>query len=130
MRKNVIGITVLCLAWLGLIIGCDRNKSTATTEQVIDQAHICETNTWEPQVVAERCSPGQKVVFLPKVYGNEQLPVLFAATNCDLRYSIALTNGGVACIYAPLQKRTTPPQEEKPQAQPQENKQQPQKPKK
>jgi hypothetical protein len=38
---------------------------------------------------------------VPASFGNEQLPVLFAAVNCDMRYAIALTKGGVACIYEP-----------------------------
>jgi len=51
--------------------------------------------------VAERyCKVGRKVLFLPQTFGNEQLPVLFAAINCDLRYAVALTNGAVTCIYA------------------------------
>ena len=53
-------------------------------------------------VTAASCRTGQKVVFLPKSFGNEQLPVIFAAVNCDHRFSIALTNGGVSCIYSPL----------------------------
>ncbi|OOG42309.1 hypothetical protein B0E52_09910 [Rhodanobacter sp. C06] len=55
---------------------------------------------WQKDVTAAKCSAGQKVVFLPDHWGNEQLPILFAAVNCDLRYTVALTNGGVACIYA------------------------------
>jgi hypothetical protein len=42
------------------------------------------------------------VAFLPDRWGNEQLPVIFAAVNCDLRYSVALTEGAVTCIYAPI----------------------------
>jgi hypothetical protein len=70
---------------------------------VIDQEQLCEVNEWQKDVTAASCKPGQKVVFLPNSFGNEQLPIIFSAVNCDHRFSIALTNGGVSCIYAPLQ---------------------------
>lgn len=68
----------------------------------IDQESLCEVSGWQKDVTAASCKPGQKIVYLPNSFGNEQLPVIFAAVNCDHRFSIALTNGGVSCIYAPL----------------------------
>jgi len=64
-----------------------------------DQQHLCEVHDWQRDVTTATCTAGQKIVFLPDRFGNEQLPILFAAVNCDLRYAVALTNGGVACIY-------------------------------
>lgn len=83
--------------------GCFEKPSPAQAkaDQEIDQGSICQVADWRPDASAN-CKPGQKIAFLPRSFGNEQLPVLFAAANCDLRYSVALTNGAVACIYAPL----------------------------
>jgi len=64
-----------------------------------DQTHICEVNRWQRDQAEAKCRVGQKVVFLPDTWGNAQLPILFAAVNCDLRYAVALTNGAVTCIY-------------------------------
>lgn len=60
------------------------------------QGEYCET---QELAAPEHCKPGQRIVFLPSRFGNEQLPVLFAAANCDLRYSVVITNGGVACVF-------------------------------
>lgn len=70
----------------------------------IDQAHLCQVDDWGRLGVAAVCEPGQKVVFLPQRWGSEQLPVIFAAVNCDLRYEVVLTNGAVACIYRPTKE--------------------------
>lgn len=61
--------------------------------------NLCEVQHYG---TATSCQPGQKVVFLPASFGSEQLPILFAAINCDLRYQVVLTNGAVTCIYAPV----------------------------
>ena len=87
---------LLLVASAVVLSGC--NQQTVT----IDQENICEVSGWQKDVTAASCKLGQKVVFLPKSFGNEQLPVIFAAINCDHRFSIALTNGGVSCIYSPI----------------------------
>ena len=84
------------------ISGCSQNSPSASTETSIDQANLCEVKAWQHDVVSGLCKPGQKVVFLPSSFGNEQLPVIFAAVNCDLRYNVALTTGAVTCIYGPI----------------------------
>ncbi|MDR0747803.1 MAG: hypothetical protein LBE89_07975 [Helicobacteraceae bacterium] len=81
-------------------IGCSSDSS-------IDQNNLCEVNNWRHDAVAKECAPGQKVVFLPSSFGNKQLPILFAAVNCDHRYSIALTEGGVSCVYKPIVIKST-----------------------
>lgn len=82
------------------------------TQPPIDQANLCEVNDWRHDAVAEACTPGQKVVYLPRSWGNEQLPVIFSAVNCDLRYSVALTNGAVTCIYGPITPKPAKPAEQ------------------
>ncbi|SBS33631.1 hypothetical protein MAQ5080_02631 [Marinomonas aquimarina] len=72
--------------------------------QDIDQANLCVTKSWKAADNSTLCKVGQKVAFLPNSFGNEQLPVMFAALNCDLKYGIALTNGGATCIFKPVEK--------------------------
>jgi len=96
MAASVIGLSA-----------CDQSSSTekshpADQPAVVDQTNLCQVSTWRHDDVAKECKPGQKIVFLPDSFGNEQLPIIFAAVNCDLQHSVALTNGGVACIYTPI----------------------------
>lgn len=70
-----------------VLSGCNQQSDT------IDQENLCEVTGWQKEVTAASCKAGQKMVFLPKSFGNEQLPVIFAAVNCDHRFSIALTKG-------------------------------------
>jgi hypothetical protein len=97
MKKLLFIATVLVLISTS---GC--MQSTAGRPNDVDQENICEVDEWTHDAVAKVCKPGQKVVFLPGQWGNEQLPVKFAAVNCDLQYSIAMNNGGVTCVYHPI----------------------------
>lgn len=90
---------------LATITGCNQSS-----DQKIDQENLCQVNSWELDVVSKTCKPGQKVVYLPASFGNEQLPIIFAAVNCDLRFNVALTRGAVTCIFQPI-KPSTPQQE-------------------
>lgn len=76
-----------------------------------NQTDICQTDSVG---IAANCKPGQKIVFLPRQFGNVQLPVIFAAANCDLRYSVVLTDGAVTCIFKPIK----PVEEAKPASAP------------
>ena len=84
-------------------------SAASAPQMVIDQAQLCEVNAWQHNLVASVWKPGQKVVFLPRTFGNAQLPILFAAVNCDLRYAVALTEGAVTCIYNPIQPAPVQP---------------------
>lgn len=92
---------LLALVSLGLISGCSNSEK-------VDQENLCEVSGWRRDAVANLCKPGQKVVFLPSSFGNEQLPIIFAAINCDHQNSIALTTGGVSCIYRPIKPVVDP----------------------
>jgi len=100
-------------ATLALTGACSKieHAPAAAAEPAPVQDKVCEVRGWQSDVTAE-CKPGQKIVFLPNTFGNEQLPILFAAVNCDMRYTVAMTNGGVVCIHAKLQAekpaQTTP----------------------
>lgn len=97
-------VTMLAIAGItiGAITGCNQQSTPTKSDVSIDQANLCEVNEWQHDAVANVCKPGQKVVFLPQSFGNEQLPIIFAAVNCDLRYNVALTKGAVTCIYNPI----------------------------
>lgn len=83
-------VTVLLLG------GCTSKNAKAEN---IDQDNLCQVKLWQYDVVAAACKPGQKVLFSPSNFGNVQLPIIFAAVNCDLRYNVVLTEGAVTCIY-------------------------------
>jgi len=63
----------------------------------IDQATACVTGDHQN---AGDCKPGQKIMFAPARWGNEQLPIMAAVNLCDFRFEIVFTNGAVACIFA------------------------------
>lgn len=88
----------ISLTALSILAGCTQPQSAAIGDVPVglNQGEYCETNEL---AAPAHCKQGQHVVFLPSRFGNEQLPVLVAAANCDLRYSVVLTNGGVTCIY-------------------------------
>lgn len=101
-------------ATLALTGACSKiEHAPAGAEPALVQDKVCEVRGWQSDVTAE-CKPGQKIVFLPNSWGNEQLPILFAAVNCDMRYTVAMNNGGVVCIHAKLQPEK--PAQEKPAA--------------
>lgn len=123
MRFPAIVTAIAVLA----ISGCNQQpqatsdtavQSKQAKEVAIDQSNLCEVKEWMHDPVARLCKPGQKVVFLPDRWGNEQLPVIFAAVNCDLRYNVVLTNGAVTCIYGPLTQNPASPAEPEKQKSP------------
>ena len=100
--KYHVACVALTTALVASLAGCDRSLPAAkgaSPSASPDQATLCEVREWRRDVTEAACKAGQKAVFLPPRWGNEQLPILFAAVNCDLRYAVALTNGGVTCIY-------------------------------
>lgn len=105
IRKDNFGALALVGA-AALLAGCaGGDAKTARASAEPDQVNICEVRGWQHDVVAKACKPGQKVAYLPSSWGNEQLPILFAAVNCDLRYQVVSTHGGVSCIYQPITPR-------------------------
>ena len=43
-------------------------------------------------------APGDLLIYLPMQWGNDQLPIIFAARNCDLANNVVYDKGGVTCI--------------------------------
>lgn len=60
------------------------------------QARICFVNDFDTQ----GCQKGDDLLYMPERWGNEQLPIEFAAKKCDFSKSVLWNNGGVACVYA------------------------------
>lgn len=91
---------ILILISLVSLSGCNLEAPLQNTSMNINQSSVCEVSEWQRDKTAN-CTVGQKIVFLPDSWGNAQLPILFATVNCDHRFAIALTEGGVSCIYLP-----------------------------
>ena len=70
----------------------------------VEQTTLCTTASWKAADNVGKCKEGQKIAFLPSSFGNEQLPILFIALNCDVRFSVSLTNGGAICVFKPVEK--------------------------
>lgn len=81
-----------------MLSACNQQGEPKTASISIDQKNICEVKDWRREATAD-CKEGQKIVYLPSSWGNAQLPILFTTVNCDHRFSIALTEGAVSCIY-------------------------------
>ena len=50
-------------------------------------------------IKADHCKEGELAWFMPSRWGNDQLPIAFAAAVCDFHHPIVWNNGGVACVY-------------------------------
>ncbi|MEO1767687.1 hypothetical protein [Thiobacter aerophilum] len=124
MNKTLSVAVVVMIGMLALA-GCKEQASTTgapntgertdskSTKEAVEQSTFCKVGL-EALFGAVDCKPGQKIAFLPEQFCNEQLPILFAAGNCDLRYNVALTRGGVVCIYLPAaQQKKSEPEEQK-----------------
>jgi hypothetical protein len=100
-RAVTVAVAASALSACG---GGHSNADVASVKAVavapeMSQDSACQVSSWH---VAEGCALGQKIVFLPESWGNEQLPVMFAALNCDLRYQVVATKGAVVCIFRPV----------------------------
>lgn len=98
---------ILGLAAIALLAGCSQGGATSiSVGSGIDQSNLCEVKEWRWDTVNKSCKPGQKVIFTPDRFGHESLPVIFAAVNCDMRYTVVQTKGAVACIYNGIQGKS------------------------
>lgn len=79
-------------ATMGLLMGSDSQLS-------IDQQNLCMVDQAGYENVAANCKEGQKVLFIPDVFGNKQMPIVFAGMYCDLKYQVVHNEGGVACVF-------------------------------
>lgn len=108
MNQQIFKISaVLCT--LIAVSACNQSKPMKPKKPVnegavaINQDTFCVAWDLDPVMIKKFCSVGQKVLFTPMQWGNEQFPVRFAARNCDFRYSVVMTTGAVSCIYKPAE---------------------------
>lgn len=62
----------------------------------IDQSSVCVYDSAE---TAKRCKDGQLSFFRPDSWGNEQFPLIVAASYCDFNHAVMHTKGGVVCVF-------------------------------
>lgn len=62
----------------------------------IDQSSVC---LFDSEETAKQCKEGQLSFFQPSTFGNEQLPLIAAASFCDFNHQVIQTNGGVVCVF-------------------------------
>jgi len=98
MSKSKAMLPGVMCAFL-LMAGCDLSLDSS-----LDQEKLCEVKSADLDTTTGSCVEGQKIVFAPNSWGNQQLPVLFAAVNCDHRYAIAMSTGAVSCIFRPIKE--------------------------
>lgn len=115
-RSSVVAFSSVMLALSAAGLTACSRLATDATSTAVDQATLCQVNDYR---IATNCRSGQKIVFLPASFGNEQLPVIFAALNCDLRYAVALTQGAVTCIFGPITPNSAAAAPSRPSSQPQ-----------
>ena len=60
--------------------------------------HICEVSNVGSNAL-DVCKDGDLFAFLPKSWGNEQLPIIAAAQSCDFNKAVVYNNGGVTCVF-------------------------------
>jgi hypothetical protein len=100
-RNRVLSAAVIATAFFGLS-GCLSTSAQAQSD--INQKEMCEVSSIEFSAIDNECSEGQKVLWAPNTFGNEQSPVIFASLYCDHRFEIVSSVGAVSCIYNPARK--------------------------
>lgn len=83
--KKIVNI----LTALFLMSGCNQQAK-------IDQSDMCVYSTDEE---AKQCKKGEMALFKPSRWGNEQLPILAAASYCDFNYEVMYNNAGLICVF-------------------------------
>jgi hypothetical protein len=75
---------------LGLLAGCGGGV------REVPQDTLCVYATDE---AAKQCKDGRLAWFKPNSWGNEQLPLLAAASYCDFNHPVTMNGAGVICVF-------------------------------
>ncbi len=88
MNKNfkIKSILILTISIFALS-GCKNNTET-----------ICSVSDYTK--ITEQCMPGDTLFFAPKTFGNEQLPLVIAASACDMGKNVVWNIGGLVCTMS------------------------------
>jgi hypothetical protein len=88
-----------------LLVACGGGKSETSVAAVPSPAakdvpsqpsKLCAFSNDDEAV---KCQPGQIALYVPNSWGNEQLPIIYAAKYCDFNFPIVHTNGAVSCVF-------------------------------
>lgn len=104
-KTTILAIVITSMVMLSACSNKEKEPVKATVTNInteIDQTDVCIAMDTSLPNAAKTCKPGHKIVFRPMSWGNEQMPLIFVSFFCDLRYSVAMNNGGVVCIYNPI----------------------------
>ena len=92
MSLKLLTVIAGSLIMLSSLVACkDVNSS-----RDVSQDGICSYSNEE---TAKKCQDGKLAWFKPNSWGNEQLPLLVAATYCDTNHQVILNNSGVICVF-------------------------------
>lgn len=83
-------------AVLAFALALSACQKTDTVSEVSN--HICEVSNVGSNAL-DVCKDGDLFAFLPKSWGNEQLPIIAAAQSCDFNKAVVYNNGGVTCVF-------------------------------
>ncbi len=53
----------------------------------------------------KKCKKGDLLVYTPKSWGNEQLPLLLGGAFCDYTYPIVYNTSGISCVFSDDRKK-------------------------
>lgn len=88
------GIAAAVIGTLTLT-GCGSDEQTVKPAPISEK--LCVVRNYAE---AAGCTKGDSIYFAPEDWKNEQLTVDFAAAWCDLRYTVAMNQAGLTCVYS------------------------------
>lgn len=88
--KEFIAFSVTAL----LLMSCTAQSGQLLAK--VDQSSVCR---FDSNDTAKQCKERQLAFFQPDTFGNEQLPLVVAATYCDFDYPVIHNRAGVVCVF-------------------------------
>jgi hypothetical protein len=85
--------------------GLTKTSLPAALQQPDMQDSVCAVDQLDGLTEIE-CERGNVIAFLPNVWGNEQMPVIFSVLACDMNRPVIHNNGGVACTFVGKDRMT------------------------
>jgi hypothetical protein len=95
MKKLMLFAVCSSLVLSSCIDSGKKESKNENQESKEDKPVLCVIENKDGDV--SQCEDGQLLVFLPRSWGNDQLPIEVAALYCDFDHSVVYNNGGVVC---------------------------------